>query len=595
MHGTPSTSTRFIFGPVIDAHGTVFRLWAPLVERVTLKLCEPERLIAMDRHPEGWFEIHVADAGAGTLYLFVLPDGTEVPDPASRFQPQDVLGPSMVCAPDFDWTDGEWSGRAWEEAIIYEIHVGTFTPEGTFRAAIGKLDALSALGVTAIEIMPLHAFPGGQGWGYDGVGLYAPHSAYGTPDDFKAFVDAAHARSLMVYLDVVYNHFGPQGNLMPRFMPLLSPRHEGEYGTPLNFDDQDSGPVRRFIIENALYWLETFHCDGLRLDAVHEIADESETHLLAELSAAVEERFGAERQIHLILENSHNEARWLDKAQTQAPYNAQWDDDIHHSLHVAVSGEKGGFYEKITEPFDMLAKALAEGFAFQQDEASEEKKPGEPSAHLPPTAFIAFVQNHDQIGNRPDGTRSTPFLAAEQVRAMTTLVFLSPTIPMLFMGEEWAASTRFFYFSDLEEALHEPVRQARDKFLATWDMGDVQTPDPFAASTLERSRLDWSEMTREPHAEWLGFYRALIDTRTREIVPRLNGITGSAGKAKRSGPTVIDARWRLGDRSELRLLANLGPKVHRGKRFDTGRRIWTTGRAGADVLDPWSVAVSIEG
>ncbi|WMT91483.1 malto-oligosyltrehalose trehalohydrolase [Pelagibacterium sp. H642] len=593
MHGSSSTSIRYAFGPVLDGRGTVFRLWAPLVETVTLKLCEPERLIAMERHAEGWFEIRVEGVGAGTRYLFVLPDGTEVPDPASRFQPHGVLGPSVICAPEFGWTDGEWTGRRWEEAVIYELHVGTFTAEGTFRAAIDRLDALAALGVTAVEIMPLHAFPGDRGWGYDGVCLYAPHSAYGTPDDFKAFVDAAHARSLMVYLDVVYNHFGPEGNLMPRFMPLLSRRHEGEYGTPLNFDDDNSDPVRRFIIENALYWLETFHCDGLRLDAVHEIPDESETHLLAELSATVKERLGDGRQVHLILENSHNEVGWLDKAQTEVPYDAQWDDDIHHSLHVAVSGEKGGFYEKITEPFDMLTKALSEGFAFQQDEASGGKKPGEPSGHLPPTAFIAFVQNHDQIGNRPDGTRITHFLPPEQARAMATLVFLSPTIPMLFMGEEWAASTRFFYFSDLGENLRDPVRRSREEFLATWNM-DVQAPDPFAVSTFERSRLDWSEMTQEPHAAWLDFYRGLIETRRREIVPRLVGIGGHAGKAERIGDTAIDARWRLADGSGLRLLANLGPDPHERNGLDAGRRIWATGNVQAQILGPWSVAVSLD-
>lgn len=590
MHGTHSAIPQFSFGPIVNANGTLFRLWAPLAEIVTLKLCASGRLIEMERGEDGWFETHVEGLGVGELYLFVLPDGTEIPDPASRYQPLGVLGPSMICAPDFAWTDIEWRGRDWDEAIISEIHIGTFTPEGTFGAAIGKLDHLVALGVTAIEIMPVHAFPGHQGWGYDGVCLYAPHAAYGTPGDFKALVDAAHARGLMVFLDVVYNHFGPEGNLMPRLMPLLSRRHEGEYGTPPNLDDEDSGPVRQFLIENALYWLETFHCDGLRLDAVHEIVDESEPHLLSELQEAVRARFEGRRSIHLILENSLNQACWLDGPNA---YRAQWDDDIHHALHVAVTGEMSGFYRDYTEPFDMLARALQEGFAFQGEMLADGTVKGEPSAHLAPTAFVTYVQNHDQIGNRPDGARITGVLGPAQVKAMTTLVILSPTIPMLFMGEEWAARTPFHYFSDLGEDLHQPVRQSRNQFLATWQMGDVEAPDPFAASTFEMSRLDWSEPEHGEHAGWLDFYRRLIGTRTREIVPLLGGIGGHAGQAERIGPYAIMAQWRLGKGGRLDLLANLGPEPWQGSSPVSGRRIWATGDAQADGLGPWSVVAFV--
>ncbi|HVY14621.1 MAG TPA: alpha-amylase family glycosyl hydrolase, partial [Rhodopila sp.] len=339
---------------------------------------------------DGWHVADVPDAGPGTLYRFVLPDGLSVPDPASRFQPQDVHGPSEVVDPDhYVWNDASWHGRPWHEAVIYELHIGAFTPEGTFRAAIGRLDHLQVLGVTAIEIMPVADFPGTRNWGYDGVLLYAPDAAYGTPDDLRALVDAAHARGIMVLLDVVYNHFGPDGNYLGAYAPhFFTDRHQTPWGAGLHFETK---PVRDFIIGNAAYWLTDFHLDGLRFDAVHAIQDDSERHILVEMA----ERLRAlplSHPVHLILENEQNQAKLLERGL----YSAQWNDDAHHVLHVAATGEADGYYAAYRPETGRLGRTLAEGFGFQGEMMEYRGHPrGEPSGHLPPEAFVAFIQNHD--------------------------------------------------------------------------------------------------------------------------------------------------------------------------------------------------------
>ena len=445
------------FGAETRPNGAVlFRLWAPAQQRVLLIIEGLDDALPMKALAEGWHEIETDAAAPGTQYRFELADGMRVPDPASRHQPQDVHGPSEVIDPaTYEWQDGSWKGRPWHEAVLYELHVGTFTAEGTFRASIAHLDHLVDLGVTAIELMPIGDFPGKRNWGYDGVLLFAPDASYGRPEGLKALVDAAHARGLMIFLDVVYNHFGPDGNYLPTYAPqVFTDRHKTPWGAAINYDGPNSRPVRELVIHNALYWLEEFHLDGLRLDAIHAIIDDSPKHLLTELAERVRHAVGTERHVHLVLENEENEAHWLARApdgRTPA-YTAQWNDDVHHGLHTAATGEQAGYYAEYRGDTKKLARALAEGFCFQGEmmEYRGDAR-GEPSAHLPASAFVAFIQNHDQVGNRAFGDRLTATTPAEAVRAVAAVYLLAPQIPMLFMGEEWAAAQPFPFFCDFAE------------------------------------------------------------------------------------------------------------------------------------------------
>ncbi len=429
------------FGAQLLSDGTTrFRLWAPGCAsiRVAIEgLASPLKLEPLDG---GWHELRTDSARAQSRYRFVLPDGMQVPDPASRFQPDDVHGASEVIdALAYEWRDLGWTGRPWSEAVIYELHIGAFTPEGTFRAAINRLEHLASLGVTAIEIMPIADFAGARNWGYDGVLLYAPDSVYGRPDDLKALIDAAHAHGIMVLLDVVYNHFGPDGNYLSLYAPeFFTERHQTPWGAAINYDGASSAPVRDFVIHNALYWVHEFHADGLRFDAVHAIIDDSPQHLLEALSTRVRESARG-REVHLILENEDNEARQLARGTDgrAVAYTAQWNDDVHHVLHVATTGESTGYYGDYTNDDVKLARALAEGFAFQGEMMPFRGRPrGEPSAHLPPTAFVAFMQNHDQVGNRAFGERLTALADPRAVKAAAAVYLLLPQVPMLFMGEE---------------------------------------------------------------------------------------------------------------------------------------------------------------
>ncbi len=466
---------RMPFGAEVRKGGTVrFRLWAPSHGLIKLELDDRPEPMEMVPVAGGWHELITDRARPGTRYGFVLPDGSRVPDPASRYQPKDVHGQSEVVDPTaWSWTDPEWRGRPWEEAVIYELHVGAFTPEGTFKAVISKLDHLVALGVTAIELMPIADFPGRRNWGYDGVLPYAPDSEYGRPEDLKALVDAAHARGVMVLLDVVYNHFGPEGAYLHAIAPdTFTDRHKTPWGAAINMDGPHSGSVREYFIHNALYWIEEFNLDGLRLDAVHAIVDDSPRHLLDELAERV--RAGApDRHVHLILENEENAAHRLERREggpegpTQGDsvpksFSAQWNDDVHHVLHVAATGDAQGYYGDYKGDTEKLGRALAEGFAFQGEHMPYRGHPrGEPSAHLPPTAFIGFIQNHDQIGNRPFGDRLTAIASPEAVRAVAAIYLLLPQVPMLFMGEEWAAAQPFPFFCDFGPDLAEAVREGR--------------------------------------------------------------------------------------------------------------------------------------
>jgi malto-oligosyltrehalose trehalohydrolase len=555
------------FGAEVCADGVRFRLWAPRARNVLLSIegPEPERAeIPMVPEPGGWFSLSTDRAAAGMRYRYVV-EGRTVPDPASRCQPEGVHGASEVIDPAYyRWHDAGWRGRAWEEIVVYEVHVGTFSSGGDFAGAIDHLDHLRALGVTAVELMPIAQFAGRRNWGYDGAQLYAPAFCYGRPDALKALVEACHARGLAILLDVVYNHFGPEGNYLPAIAPdFFTERHHTPWGAAIGYDGARSRPVRDFVIHNALYWLEEFHFDGLRLDAVHAIADDSNPDILTELAETVRRRVTG-REVHLILENDRNEARRLTRRNGRPfLYSAQWSDDLHHALHVLVTGQAIGYYADYADrPVAHLGRALATGFAFQ-GEASPSRggtPRGEPSQDLPATAFVSFLQNHDQIGNTPFGTRISARAAEPLLHAAVAIVLLAPQIPLLFMGEEWASTRPFQFFCDFAPPLDEAVRQGRRREFAQFpEFSDPAAresiPDPTDEATFAASRLDWSEPRGAQHTRWLDRYRHLLELRSRLIVPRLPDMK-PGGSCELLGPAALRVDWRLGDGCSLRLLAN---------------------------------------
>jgi maltooligosyltrehalose trehalohydrolase len=592
---------RMPFGAEARDDGlTRFRLWAPGARSVALWLEEHRRTLPMLRDVEGWAELATRDAPPGTRYRFQIDGELLVPDPASRFQPNDVHGPSEVVDPlAYGWSDAGWTGLPAERLVFYELHVGTFTRAGTFKAAMDRLDHLVSLGVTAVELMPVGDFPGRRGWGYDGVLPFAPESRYGRPEDLKALVDAAHARGLAVFLDVVYNHFGPEGNYLHRYAPaFFNPRHQTPWGAAINFDGPGSEVVRAFVVHNALYWLEEFHMDGLRLDAVHAISDDSSSHVLVELAQVVAKGPGSERLIHLVLENDGNEARYL--ARDGAPlYRAQWNDDLHHALHVLLTGERGGYYADYQPAAPALGRALAEGFVYQGEHSRYRDRPrGEPSGELPPTAFVGFLQNHDQVGNRAFGERVTALAPPDAVRAATAVLCLAPSLPLLFMGQEWAAPEPFLFFSDLGPDIGPAVAEGRRREFARFpEFADAEAreriPDPQAPSTWQRSTLDWSHAETPAHREWLDFHRALLRIRHTEIVPLLTGEIEPRTRWSRLGETAIEVEWTFPVERVLRLVANLGPAAvsHAGPGPEWGRLLYSLGlgRSAWTELPPWSV------
>jgi malto-oligosyltrehalose trehalohydrolase len=550
----------------------------------------------------GWHSARVEAVGAGTPYTFLLEDGTSVPDPASRSNPWDVSGASAVVDPRaFEWTDDAWHGRPWHEAVVYEMHVGTFTPEGTFAAAIGKLDHLVRCGITAVEVLPVADFPGTRNWGYDGVLLFAPDAAYGTPDDFKRFVVEAHRRGLMVLLDVVYNHFGPEGNHLSAYAPqFFNAAHQTPWGAAINFDGEGAANVRAFFVHNALYWIEEFHLDGLRMDAIHAIADDSATHIVTEIARAIAAGPGHDRHVHLVLENDRNAARFLDRA-GPAHATAQWNDDWHHAAHVLVTGERDGYYADYAKrPAWMLARCLAEGFAYQGDPSAHRggEARGEPSAHLPPEAFIPFLQNHDQVGNRALGERLVTLAPPERLRLATATLLLAPAVPMLFMGEELGATTPFLYFCDFKGELADAVREGRRKeFAAFARFADAKAragiPDPNARSTFEASKIRWEDAGKPAQAEWLARHSALLALRSEHIVPRLAGMGGGA-KYEAIGTHGLAVDWTLGDGSRLHLRANFGAKPEPGIGRAPGAILHSEGDCEGPGLGAWSGVWSLE-
>lgn len=596
------------FGAEIIDGGVRFALWAPAAESVELCLEGPgrERILPMEAQRDGWFRLETAAARPGALYRYRVDQDMRVPDPASRFQPEDVHGPSRVVDPaHWTWADGAWRGGRWEDSVLYELHVGTFTPEGTYRGAAQRLPELAALGVTAVELMPIAEFAGARNWGYDGVLPFAPECRYGDPDDLKALVAAAHAHGLMILLDVVYNHFGPEGNYLHRYAPhFFSRRHETPWGPAINFDGEHSRWVRRFFVDNACYWLEEYGFDGLRLDAVHGIRDDGEPHILTELARAVHAGPGSRRPVHLVLENDDNAAHYLARDASGRPcwYTAQWNDDFHHGLHVLVTGETAGYYQDYeADPIGYLGRCLREGFAYQgEPSAYRGARPrGETTAGLPPAAFVNFLQNHDQVGNRARGERVAALASAEAVRAATAVLLLAPSPPLLFMGQEWAAAEPFPYFCDFEPGLANAVREGRRREFAGFpQFSDEQAhgriPDPLSRETFERARLDWAVRGQPQAQEWLSFHRHLLHLRRREIVPRLGRIIPGGAVLTRLGEQALAVEWSLEDGGCLTLAANLGGEPSAALIRPRGRLLYATdangaGASGIASLGPWAV------
>ena len=551
------------FGAKLETDGIRFALWAPTAATVGL-ICDGVEL-PMPAVGQGWHKLVAPAARKGSLYSFRIDGHLDVPDPASRRQTSETKGPSIVVDPDeFEWTDAAWSGRPWEDAVLSEMHVGTATQEGTFAALTDKLERLADVGITAIELLPLSDCPGTRTWGYDGVLHYAPNGAYGSPDDLKRLVDHAHALGLMVFIDVVYNHFGPDGNYLHVYCgSFFTERHQTPWGAGLNLDGASGEVVREFFIHNALYWLEEFHVDGLRLDAVHAIMDDSDPHILAELATRVRAAF-PDRHVHLVLENEKNEASWLTRTNGTEPvfYDAQWNDDIHHCWHRLLTGESESYYADFGgDTIATLGRCLAEGFAYQGDVSPVHGRPrGELSKDLPPQAFVAFLQNHDQVGNRAFGDRLTTLATPERLALARALLLLSPQIPMLFMGEEWASRTPFLYFVDFADdpALSKAIRDGRRRefraFAAFADPHAAEIPDPTSAQTFTASKLDWSEAARSHHREVRAETRDLLRLRRAAVIPLLKSGFRTA-HYRRMGPGGLETVWQFGD-GNLTFLAN---------------------------------------
>ncbi len=602
------------FGAECRDDGTTrFRLWAPAAKRVEISIEEKNRVIQipLESRAEGWFEL-LTEAKAGTRYSFRINGEQLVPDPASRFQPSDVHKPSEVIDPDaFDWRDNNWRGRPWEQAVVYELHVGTFTPSGTFAGVLERIDYLADLGITAIELMPVSDFPGKRNWGYDGVFPFAPDSTYGRPEDLKELIQHAHSRGIMVLLDVVYNHFGPEGNYLNAYAPqFFTDRHKTPWGNGINFDGPESRVVRDFFINNALYWLAEYHFDGLRLDAVHAITDDSSPDILTELAATVRSTLDLDRQVHLILENDRNQSHYIQRAQKQRcqpkTYTAQWDDDIHHSLHVLITGERDGYYVDYADhPLNQLGRCLVEGFAYQGEKSILRKGAvrGESTAGVPLTAFITFLQNHDQIGNRAYGERITKLAEPSAIRAATAILMLAPSPPMLFMGEEFGAETPFLFFCDFEKDLATAVTEGRRSEFAQFarfsDPAQRESiPDPNAPSAFETSRLNWSALDQSHHQDWLSFYRQMLILRSEHLTPRLSAACKLKASYKIRGDRGLIVDWKFPDDASLTLIANLGPTPLRGIDSARGTVLYASEVVSVDALKQsnlpaWSVVWSL--
>ena len=532
----------------------MFQVWAPAAEQVSVVLDEVS--VAMAPAGGGWWEAGVEHAGPGTRYRFSVDGGPPRPDPRSPYQPDGIDGPSEVVEHAvFPWSDGAWRGVQLESALIYELHVGTFTPGGTFDEAIEKLPHLVSLGVDVVELLPVNQFSGDRGWGYDGVGLFAPHAAYGGPDGLRRLVDAAHVVGLGVVMDVVYNHLGPAGNYLGEFGPYFTDRYSTPWGDAVNFDDAGSDEVRRFFLDNAAMWLRDYHCDGLRLDAVHAIVDTSAMHILEELSFEVERlAAGLGRRLFLIAESDLNDPRVVARRELGGyGMDAQWSDDLHHCLHTVLTGERSGYYADFGS-IAQLAKALQQAFVYDGGYAPERgRRHGRRPVGIPTSRFLGYLQDHDQVGNRATGERSSHLLSTDLLKIGAALVLTSPFVPMLFQGEEWGASTPFQYFTDHRDPdLGRAVSEGRRREFASFGWKPEDVPDPQDPATFERSKLDWSELGQAPHAELFEWHRELIGL--RRDWPELAPGPMDATEVRYDE----DARWIVIRRGRVTTAVNLG-------------------------------------
>ena len=590
---------------MINGGGVCFRLWAPAASQVDLclqteemrqqamqhdnLLLQPQELrFAMNAQAGGWFEYTVEQACKGDYYRFFININFYVPDPVSRTNPFGVHEYSQIVDPEeFDWSDENWLGLPWHSAVFYECHVGAFTRGGSFLDVIDRLDYLARLGVTAIELMPVAATPGNRNWGYDGVLLFAPAHSYGKPEDLKLLIQTAHQKGLMVFLDVVYNHFGPEGNYLHIYAPQFFNQHEKTpWGEAINFDgiatdENHRRTVRDFFIHNAVYWLEEFHFDGLRLDAVHAIKDQSTPHILQELAEAVHERFGKTRKVHLVLENDNNEAHYLVQSaerltkHSDVQYDGQWNDDFHHAMHVLLTHEHDRYYSDYNDkPAWYLGRCLTEGFAYQGElSAFRHHQPhGEHSKHLPLTAFINFLQNHDQIGNRLNGERLISLTQREALQAAVIILLLAPSPPLIFMGEEFASAKPFTFFCDFnaeisltiaEERRKEHSHQQKQSATETFQDETFQDTflDPTKIETFLAAKLDWESLSQAVHGQWLDRYRHLLALRHKFIEPLLANGDIEQKSFRLFGRTGLLVEWQFSDGSQLHLLTNLGEET----------------------------------
>jgi maltooligosyltrehalose trehalohydrolase len=545
-----------------------FRVWAPARRRVEVVIEPGATAVSLEAEDGGYFSGRVATAHTGSRYRFRLDGDQAFPDPASRFQPDGPHGPSQVIDPrGYIWTDRGWKGLTLPGQVIYELHLGTFTPEGTWEAAARHLGELVRTGITVVEVMPVAEFPGRFGWGYDGVDLFAPTRLYGTPDDMRRFVDAAHRQGLGVILDVVYNHLGPDGNYLRPFSPAyFSERHKTEWGEALNFDGPDSGPVRELFITNAAYWIDEFHLDGLRLDATQSIFDDSADHILAAAARAARAagRSGG-RQVILVAENETQHAK-LARPVEQGGYGLDglWNDDYHHSAHVALTGHNEAYYHDFRGQPQEFITAAKFGYLYQgQRYAHQNQRRGTPTFGLAPWAFVTFLENHDQVSNSAYGLRPHRLSSPGRWRALTALTLLSPGTPLLFQGQEFASSSPFVFFADHNPELGKLVRKGRREFLAqfpslaTEEMGAL-LPDPGSPATFAACKLDWSE--REQNGQALALHVDLLRLRRTEPAfraQRLGGVDGAV-----LAPQAFVLRFFAEDGDDRLLVVNLGRDLH---------------------------------
>jgi len=551
--------TAHIPGPCYLGDGSCrFTVWAPFHGEVSLRMLDDVPLThRMHSKERGYHTLDLENIKPRTRYKYVLSDGNEYPDPASRYQPEGVHGPSEVTCEVFPWTDEKWSGSALEDYIIYELHVGTFTPEGTFEAAAARLPELKAIGINAVELMPVAQFPGTRNWGYDGTYPYAVQNSYGGPSNLKAFVDCCHAHGIAAVLDVVYNHFGPEGNYAGQFAPYFTETYKTPWGRAINFDGPHSDEVRRFFIENALYWLREFHFDALRLDALHAILDTSAYPFLAELVDSVaDESTRQHRPLYLIGESDLNDPRLIqDRRSGGIGIDAQWSDDFHHSLHTLLTDERTGYYADFGS-VEHLASAYKEGFVYSgQYSLYRQRRHGAPSTHIPSHRFVVCAQNHDQVGNRFAGDRLTTLVSPDAARLAAACVLLGPFIPLLFMGEEYGETAPFPYFvSHSDEALIDAVRKGRrEEFSAFHWQGEF--PDPQDEKTFRKAVLQWPDAGESQHSVRALLYRELISL--RDSLPALKRGKTAVVELKSGRDALALARGH--DDAELILVLNFSP------------------------------------